>query len=300
MKPHDGAISEVSAEILLVGLVLCLGVAIFIMVFGVLPQIPKSAYLATDVRLQQMPGYSAIMITHRGGDIVSFLDPAKAPYFAWVYVDTPDGSHMVVPDATTSPFRPGNRVYIYYNGTGYGLTSDLSGVSAYPFPYPDMRVRIVDAASQLMILDWRAGMDGTQKPTDTITLTPSATATPTTVNTTTPTPTATVTPTPTNTSTPAPTATATATPPPSTSYTISVSWSPPGLGSISPPGITPGTVTVAGGASQTFTITPMSKKAVLSIILDGSPVSSGGSVGQALTYTLNNVQASHTLTATFG
>lgn len=282
MKPHDGAISEVSAEILLVGLVLCLGVAIFIMVFGVLPQIPKSAYLATDVRLQQMPGYSAIMITHRGGDIVSFLDPAKAPYFAWVYVDTPDGSHMVVPDATTSLFRPGNRVYIYYNGTGYGLTSDLSGMSAYPFPYPDMRVRIVDAASQLMILDWRAGMDGTQKPTDTITLTPSATATPTTVNTTTPTP------------------TATATPPPSTSYTISVSWSPPGLGSISPPGITPGTVTVAGGASQTFTITPMSKKAVLSIILDGSTVSSGGSVGQALTYTLNNVQASHTLTATFG
>ena len=56
MKPHDGAISEVSAEILLVGLVLCLGVAIFVMVFGILPQIPKSAYLATDVRLQQMSG----------------------------------------------------------------------------------------------------------------------------------------------------------------------------------------------------------------------------------------------------
>jgi len=298
MKLHYDAISEVSAEILLVGLVLCMGAAIFVIVFGVLPMIPKSAYLATDVNVQQLPGYSVIAITHRGGDSLTFIDPAKAPYFAWVYVDTPVGSYTVVPDATTSPFQPGDRVYIYYNGIGYGLTSNLASVSAYPLPSPDMRVRIVDAASNLLILDWGMGTYGTQKLPDTITPTSTTTVTTTPVNTTAPTPTATVSPTPTNTTAPTPTATATSTSPPS--YTISVSWSPAGLGTISPPGTTPGTVTVASGASQTFTFTPNSKKTVLSISLDGSTVSSGGSVGQTLTYTLNNVQSPHSLTATFG
>ncbi len=60
-------------------------------------------------------------------------------------------------------------------------------------------------------------------------------------------------------------------------------------GSISPSG----TVSVAQGANQTFTITPASGYAVSSVTVDGS------SVGAVTSYTFSNVQANHTISAAF-
>lgn len=57
--------------------------------------------------------------------------------------------------------------------------------------------------------------------------------------------------------------------------------------------IAPGTTAVNEGASQTFTITPNTGFHVLDVIVDGS------SKGAVTTWTFNNVQVDHTITATF-
>ena len=57
--------------------------------------------------------------------------------------------------------------------------------------------------------------------------------------------------------------------------------------------ISPGTSTVNYGSSQTFTITPNTGYHIASLTVDGSPVTIAPS------YTFSNIQASHTITATF-
>ena len=70
-------------------------------------------------------------------------------------------------------------------------------------------------------------------------------------------------------------------------YTITASAG--ANGTISPSG----SVSVAGGASQTFTITPASGYNVASVTVDGS------SVGAVTSYPFSNVTANHTISATF-
>lgn len=72
-----------------------------------------------------------------------------------------------------------------------------------------------------------------------------------------------------------------------TTYTITASAG--ANGAVSPSG----TVTVNQGANQAFTLTPNAGYAVSAVTVDGS------SVGAVTTYTFSNVQANHTLTATF-
>ncbi len=57
--------------------------------------------------------------------------------------------------------------------------------------------------------------------------------------------------------------------------------------------IAPGTTTVNYGWSQTFTITPSTGYPVSSVVVDGS------SVGAVSSYTFSNVQATHTITASY-
>jgi hypothetical protein len=70
-------------------------------------------------------------------------------------------------------------------------------------------------------------------------------------------------------------------------YTIQASATPGG--SISPSG----TVTVAQGANQTFTITPDSGYVISDVLVDGSSVGAGGS------YTFTNIGSNRTITANF-
>jgi hypothetical protein len=71
--------------------------------------------------------------------------------------------------------------------------------------------------------------------------------------------------------------------------TYTVTASAGSNGSISPSGA----VTVNQGSNQTFTITPNSGFAVSSVTVDGT------NVGAVTTYTFSNVQANHTISATF-
>jgi hypothetical protein len=272
MDRQDNAFSEITAEILIVGLALVLGIVILGVVFGIVPQIPKSAYITADASIKQMSGYSAIAITHQGGDTASFINPENTPFFIVAYVDTPDGSHKVLPDATTSPFRPGKTVYIYYNGTDYAMTANLNGVAAASLPSSAIRVRIVDDASQLLVLDWRTTTAGTP-----------VLATTTPVPTTTPPPTAT---------------TAVST------RTITVIWSPDsyGYGSEAPPAKLSNSqeVRVTRGSSKTIYYVPNAGYAVRTIKLDGTTVYTGSSPGSTISYTVTNILEDRTLIATFG
>jgi len=83
---------------------------------------------------------------------------------------------------------------------------------------------------------------------------------------------------PTTTSVPAPT------------YAITTSVVGPQYGSISPSG----TVSVAGGSSQTFAITPGSGDQINTLVVDGAPVATTTS------YTFSDVTANHTIAVSFG
>ncbi|MDD4137417.1 MAG: type IV pilin [Methanoregula sp.] len=297
MHKNGDAVSEVTAEILMIGLVTILGAVVLVMVFGVMPLIPKTSYLATDISLTEMPGYSAIAIHHRGGDPLNFTRAAGVPGAALITIITPAGTYPVVPDAGFLVFKPGDTVYVYYTGTGYHLVANISGVTAVPLPATGLRLTIVDLTSGLLIQEWQLMPSGIPVPSTTAvtpTLTPAPTATTTTAITTTTTTTTTTTPTPTTT-----------TPAPGT-ISITISWAPNGLGyiSIAPPTplSNPGTVAVTSGSSQTFSFVPreVANKAVKTIVVDGTTVYTGSSNNTTITYTLMNVVAPHTIAATFG
>jgi len=315
MHENGGAVSEIAAEILILALVVILGAIIFVMVFGVMPQIPRTSYLATEISLKEMPGYSAIAIRHQAGDSLNFTGGADLPGAAQVSILTPTGTYTAVPGPGFMAFGPGSTVYVYYTGTVYRLVSDLSGVTAQPLPASGLRLTLVDRTSGLLINAWDLLPSGTPTPTitttatATATVTPTATATATPTNTTTPSPTATATPAPTATATATPTPTATATPAPIattpvTTKTITVIWSPNGLGygSESPPVklVNSQEVRVPRGSSKTIYFVPNSGKKVLTIKLDGTTVYSGSSVGSTISYTVSNIVEDRTLTATFG
>jgi hypothetical protein len=320
MISREDAATEVTDEILILGLVLVLTAAIFALLVGMVQITPKTPYLALNFSYSQVAGSSVIVVSHLNGDEIQLSGSAQAVYPVSVYIDTPVRSYLTIPDPATGSFRAGDRLYIYFNGTDFILTTDTATIHApHALPSADLRVSFVDTRTNILIQGWgsmtygssatatvsptpTASITVTATPTANITASPTATATatPTTNITATPTATATVTSTPTPTAT---TTTVTTTPAPS-SYSISVSWVPKGtganaLGTVTPPGTNDATVTVATGSSQTFTATPASGYRIRFIYLDGVQVSSGGVANQVITYTVTNVQASHTLVVHF-
>jgi hypothetical protein len=267
----DTGISEVASETLIIAMIVVLTVIIVMLVFGLIPLTEKTAYLVPQFSITNVSGKTVITIFDRGGDPVYFNGSSLAKYKAELYVDTQAGSFRAVPSPTLTVFRPGDTVYAYYTGSGFILTNTLSGASFISLPAGKIAVRFIDATSGVLIAKEDLVMTA---------VTPTATAKTTTITTTTTTTTTTVTP---------------------SSHTITVSWFPWGLGSVSPPGGTKGgTVTVVHGNSQTFTATPDSNKAVLSITLDGAAVYTGSSTGIPISYTINNVVDDHTVAASFG
>ena len=289
----DDAVSEVVAEILIIFLVLSMGAVVGAMLFGVMPSIPKTAYLATEGSYKTMPTYSAIAIHHSAGDALSFSPTTLSSYPAEIRVDTLTGSFLAVPDRSAALFQPGDTIYVYNTGTGYHITKDLTGVTAVPLPSEFTSVKIIDSTANLLIVTWPPTKNEVS-PTSTTTGTPTPTATATTTTTAT----ATVTATPTTTKTPTPTETES-----SITRTITVIWSPKasGYGSESPPVMLTNSqeIRVLKGSSKTLYFVPNSDKTVLTIKLDGTTVYSGSSVGSTISYTVSNILEDRTLTATF-
>ena len=287
MRSRDDAISEVAAELLIIVLVLILGAVVAAMLFGVMPNIPKNAYLVTECSYPVMTGYTAIAIHHRAGDSLNFSDTNLASFPAEIRVDTPAGSSRGIPDLSAALFRAGDTIYLYNTITGFRITKDLAGIPAAPLPSGDIRVRLIDTTANALIGECSLLQ---YQVTGTPTVTPTATPT--------------ISPTGTPSQTPTPTATATATPTPDpTKRTVNVSWSPQGLGNVtllpSTPLVSGQSVTVAVGSSPTFTFTPHTRKYVEWIQLDGATVYTGTAVNTTITYTIPSIAANYVLTAVF-
>jgi len=293
----DSGISEVFDETLILALVVITAGLVGVMALGFVMPVEKTAYVVPRFGVVDVDGKDVITAFSRGGDPLYFNTTPLASYRAAFYVDTSAGNFRAVPVSSLEVFRPGDTVYLFFSGTGfYAVDHPPAGGSVVTLPPGRVSVRLVDVNSGVLIAQ-ETVVEGPV-------LTGVTTATPTPSPTTTGTPTATVTPTPTatataTTTTPTPTVTASPTP---SGYTVTVSWTPPGVGvgTITPPGTSGGTVSVTAGASQTFTLTPGNTKRVISLSLDGSQVGGPGAVGQTLSYTLTNVQANHSLTAVFG
>lgn len=287
---NEKGITELIDGVLLIALVVIMAGIIMVLAMDLLIQVEKTAYSAPQFGTQSVDGKTILTVFKRGGDPLSF-DPEKpAKYRAVAYVDTTAGSFLAEPEPDITIYNPGDTLYLWYTGSGFMMAKTRPDAGAVvALPEGRVAVRFVDRTSGTLIVG--ATVIGGPAATGTpVVTTPTATGTPT--------PTATATTTVTTTVTTA-TPTATATTPPA-SYTVTVSWSPSGIGTITPPGTSGGTVPLAAGASQTFTIAPNKNKRVLSIALDGSQVGGPGGVGETLTYTLTNVQSNHSLTAIFG
>jgi len=267
VKRRDAGISELIDEFLLIGLLLAIAIIILGIFFGFFGFLQKSAYVVPDFSLKNVSGRPVIAVFHRAGDPVYFTNTTNNSFQAGFFMDTVKGTYPVKTAPSLSSFVPGQTVYIYYTGSGFAAATNLSGITFSSLPSGILNLRLVDLNTHVLIaqMNATAGAGG-------------ITTTATTAATTVPTP---------------------------ASYAISVSWTPKGvganaLGTISPPGTNDATVNVLTGTSQTFTFTPAAGSRVRFIRVDGVQVSSGGTVGQVLTYTLTNVQSAHTVSANFG
>lgn len=287
---NDRGITELIDGILLIALVVIMAGVIMVLAMDLLVPVEKTAYSAPQFGTQSVDGKTILTVFKRGGDPISF-DPEKpAKYRALAYVDTSFGSFLAQPEPDITIYNPGDTLYLWYTGSGFMMAKTRpDAASVVALPGGRVAVRFVDRTSGTLIVG--ATVIGGPAATGTpVVTTPTTTGSPT--------PTATATTTVTTTVTTAtPTATATT---PSGTYTVTVSWSPPGIGTITPPGTSGGTVPIAAGASQMFTIAPNKNKRVISIALDGVQVGGPGVLSETLTYTLTNVQSNHSLTAVFG
>ncbi|MFA7695009.1 MAG: hypothetical protein WCX63_05700 [Methanoregula sp.] len=300
MKRDNSGISEISDELLLVGLLIGLTIVILASSMGLFGFLHKSAYVVPDFSFTNVSGHSVVAVFHRAGDPVYFTNTSAGSYRAGFYIDTLSGTYPAVPVSTFQQLSPGDTVYIYYTGSGFSATKNLTGSGFSFLPAGILNVRLIDETNHVLIaqMNKTAGAVSTPSANRTVTTTPLPTANVTTHVTPTITITANVT---TNVTTPVSTVTTTVTNVGENSKKVEVKWSPQGLGTVTPPGGNQGaSVSVPRYGSQTFVCTPNANKAVLSIKLDGGTVYTGSSIGSSISYTVSNVVEDHTLTVTFG
>ncbi len=271
MKQCEEGFSEVMDETLIIALGIACAVVVMIVMFGVLPNIQKSAYIVPLYGVKNVSGHSVITLFDRGGDPVYFNASPSASYRTIISVDTTAGTFTAVPAPGLNALTSGDLVYIYYTGSGFVITGNLNGTSVTSLPVGQVTVRMVDANTGTLISQEIVVKGTVTTPTANVTITTTATATPT--------------------------ATATV-----STRTITVRWSPQGLGygSLAPPAqLSNGQeVIVPRGSSKTIYFVPNINKAVRTIKLGGTTVYTGSSVGSTISYTISNIVEDREITAT--
>lgn len=151
MKRIDYGIRVILDEMLIVVMAVVLAVVILMLIFGVLPFMEKTAYVVPRFSVMNVSEKPVIVIFNRGGDTVYFNGSPQAKYPAGIYIDTRHGSYEAVPDPSLTIFRPGDLIIAYYTGSGFSLTSNLSGAAFVPLPPGNITVRFVDMNSGVLI-----------------------------------------------------------------------------------------------------------------------------------------------------
>ncbi|OPX64132.1 MULTISPECIES: hypothetical protein [unclassified Methanoregula] len=190
MKGNESGASEVVDETLIIALGIVLAVITVMLVTGVIPLTPKSAYLVPQFNIVNASDKPVIAIFHRAGDPVYFNAAPSGEYTAELQVDTQAGSFKAVPAPALTAFRPGDWIVLYYTGSGFMVTPNLSGASFSSLPPGKITVRFIDTKSGVLIAKEDV-VAGTGSLTATVTPTPTATTRATTTATTSPTTTST-------------------------------------------------------------------------------------------------------------
>jgi hypothetical protein len=182
VKSNDGGASEVLDETLIIAMGIICAAVTMVLIFGVVPNIQKTAYVVPQFGIKNVSGGSVIYVFDRAGDTVYFNATPLAFHKATLYVDTSVGSFTAVPASGLSTFRPGDVVYLYFTGSGFIVTRDLTGISITNLPAGQVSVRMVDSTSGVLIsqeIVIKGATTTTPSPTTTVTTTtPTTTATP--------------------------------------------------------------------------------------------------------------------------
>ena len=151
MERDTGGLSEVTSELFILLAVIALAIIVGAMIFGVFRPVDKTAYLVPQFNITTVSGNSVIQVFDRGGDPVYFNNSPKAIYKAELYVDTQWGAYKAVPVPSLTLFQPGDAIYVYNTGTGFAMSSNLSGTGFNSLPAGTLSVRLIDATSNVLI-----------------------------------------------------------------------------------------------------------------------------------------------------
>jgi hypothetical protein len=124
---NEDTVSEIVDETLILALVVVTAGIVGVLVLGFAVPIEKTAYVVPQFGIQDFGGKTVITAFNRGGDPIYFNATPLAKYKAVFYVDTALGSYRAEPAPSLTVFRPGDTVYLYYTGTGFGAVD-------YPLP----------------------------------------------------------------------------------------------------------------------------------------------------------------------
>jgi len=240
---NDQGLEESVSVILMVILVIAVAAIIASIVFGLVILFPKSAYIAvhTDAKNASLDNWY-LTVFHMNGD-AAYLNHTLSTNDG-MPVDfqftTPGGLTVIpLPDPADGPatWKPGDTLYVFNNSGLLEVTkNEAFAKSGTGLPQGVWRFDVVDKTDGVLVYTTHLGI-GVSTPSSTYTITAS-----TAIN-----------------------------------------------GTISPAGVT----TVNSGGSQSYSIIPNSGYHVLDVLVDGS------SVGNVTMYLFTNVQASHTISATF-
>ena len=203
---NNKAISTLVGLILIIFLVVAMAGIIYVLIFGLVSSIEKTAYVVTGAKIIPIAqNIDGIEVVHRNGDTMYYENQTRdAQYEVRFMVDTSEESSVVITDpsflSSDTTWSPGDRVIIFRKADRYYLANDPALISgAIPFPPGSVGVRIIDNTHSQLIAYEGAGTIGsgpTSTPTTEPTTVPTTTP-PTTIPTTVPTTVPTISPTPT-------------------------------------------------------------------------------------------------------
>jgi hypothetical protein len=157
MQPHNSAVSETIAQLLIIFLVIVVALLIIGALTGVLPRmLQKSAFIAvTASSYDTNPTNQVILLYHKQGDLVNLNGTSQEAGVSEITITLtgPASSTVRVHNATlmnAAAWGPGQYLYIYPDAGSYGY-SDLPPAPGTFLPSGDYTVNIIDTKVNILL-----------------------------------------------------------------------------------------------------------------------------------------------------